>query len=208
MKLSNFFYIGLLLMLLVLFKAEPVMAHKVNIFAWIEQDTVYTESKFSGGRKARGGRVEVFNSTGKKLLEGFTDDKGAFSFKAPVKDQMKIVLTAGSGHRNEWIINKDEFIDEGNENFSDSNSASDLTEKKISEPLRHALPSPCYTEKDLENIFEDVLDKKLHPLIKQVNQYLHEEKGPTLNDILGGIGYIFGLVGVGVYFNYRNKSRS
>jgi hypothetical protein len=30
---------------------------------------------------------------------------------------------------------------------------------------------------------------------------------PAVSDIFGGIGYITGLVGVGVYFNFRKKKK-
>jgi nickel transport protein len=32
-----------------------------------------------------------------------------------------------------------------------------------------------------------------------------EQKGPTMNEIVGGIGYIFGLMGVAIYFSSRKK---
>jgi nickel transport protein len=60
-------------------------AHKVTIFAWAEGDTVYTESKFSGGKKVRNGKVEVFDNAGTLLLAGRTGDDGEFSFRAPKK---------------------------------------------------------------------------------------------------------------------------
>ena len=41
--------------------------HKVNIFAYVEGDTVYTESYFSDGKKVEGGVVEVYDSEGNKL---------------------------------------------------------------------------------------------------------------------------------------------
>jgi len=31
------------------------------------------------------------------------------------------------------------------------------------------------------------------------------DRGPTVSEILGGIGYILGLMGVGAYFHYRRK---
>ena len=72
------------------FQIEPVDAHRVNLFAWVEGDTVYVESKFSSGKKVKAGKIIV------------TDPRG--TFKVPKKTELKIVLRAGTGHRAEWTI--------------------------------------------------------------------------------------------------------
>ncbi|GAI20495.1 unnamed protein product [marine sediment metagenome] len=75
------------LTLLLLMPASVVFAHKVNVFAYAEGDTVYTESYFSDGTKVKGGIVEVYDSQGTKLLAGKTDENGEFNFfhlKSPV----------------------------------------------------------------------------------------------------------------------------
>lgn len=86
-----------------------VFAHKVNVFAYVEGGTIYTESYFPDGRKVEGGAIEVFNSTGKKLEEGVTDKDGIFTFNVPSKEDLKIVLNASLGHRTEYIINASEI---------------------------------------------------------------------------------------------------
>lgn len=88
------------MVLLGLLAASDALAHKVTIFAWVEGDTVHTESKFSGGRRVKDGKVEVFDPAGTRLLEGRTNDNGEFSFKAPQVSDLKVLLTAGMGHQN------------------------------------------------------------------------------------------------------------
>ncbi len=79
-------------------------AHRVNLFAWVEGDTVYVESKFSGGKHVNAGKITVTDPTGTVLISAITDENGKFSFKAPQKTELKIVLEAGTGHRAEWTI--------------------------------------------------------------------------------------------------------
>jgi nickel transport protein len=83
---------------------EMADAHRVNVFAWVEEDTVYVESKFKNGRQVKAGKITVFDSKGSAILTGTTDENGKFSFKAPHKTRLKIVLDAGAGHRAEWTI--------------------------------------------------------------------------------------------------------
>jgi nickel transport protein len=91
-------------LLLLFLGLDHAGAHRVNLFAWVEGDTVYVESKFSGGKKVKAGKIIVTDSQGTELLTGATDENGEFSFKVPKKTDLKIVLIAGAGHRAEWTI--------------------------------------------------------------------------------------------------------
>ena len=83
---------------------ESVEAHGVSVFAWVEDNTVYVESKFSGGKRVNAGKIRVLDPRGTELLSGVTDPNGEFSFEVPKKTDLKIVLEAGTGHRAEWTI--------------------------------------------------------------------------------------------------------
>ena len=91
-----------------------VFAHKVSIFAWVEDDQVHTQSKFFGGKPVSGAAVRVSDPSGKKLLEGVTSAEGLLSFSIPVKDDLTIVVDAGSGHRGEWTVKRGEFDTKAN----------------------------------------------------------------------------------------------
>lgn len=97
------FYLFLIVCLLGI-RAESVDAHRVNLFAWVEGDMVYVESKFSSAKPVKAGKIIVSDSGGTALLSGTTDENGKFSFKIPRKMELKIVLEAGTGHRAEWTI--------------------------------------------------------------------------------------------------------
>jgi nickel transport protein len=83
---------------------DHAAAHRVNLFAWVEGDTVYVESKLSGGQKVNAGKIIVTDPQGIELVKGTTNEKGEFSFKIPKKTDLKIVLLSGKGHRAEWVI--------------------------------------------------------------------------------------------------------
>jgi nickel transport protein len=85
------------------------LAHRVNVFAWVEGDKVFVECKYPDGTKVNEGVIRVLDSAGKELLNGKTNDKGEFSFKVPKIDDLKIVLEAGMGHRAEWPLSKQDL---------------------------------------------------------------------------------------------------
>jgi len=171
----------------------PALAHKVIIFAWVEGDTVFTESKFSGGKKAIHAPVVIFDKDGKKLLEGKTDNKGEFSFKVPKVTDLKIVLNAAMGHKAEWTVPESEIRE-----------ASAILEKKSvvepSGPIAVGL-----SKEEVQKIVENSLDKKLRPILKMISE--SRNTTPALTEIIGGIGYIFGLMGIALYFKNRERKR-
>jgi len=178
-------------------------AHKVIIFAWVEGDTVYTESKFSGGKRVQKGDVMVYDLKGNLLLKGKTSEQGEFSFKIPEKTAMKIVLLAGMGHRAEWTVPLEEIQGIASETSETTTNQSTIT--KEPDKQTHSVSVTNLSPDDIQLAFEKALDKKLKPVMKKLAE--SQEHGPTVKDILGGIGYILGLVGVASYFHYRRKTK-
>ncbi len=86
-----------------------VLAHKVNIFAYVEGKTVYTESYFPDGRPVGGGTIEVMDRHDTRLLTGKTDEKGLFSFPLPKKEDLTIVINASMGHKNSYLLKESEM---------------------------------------------------------------------------------------------------
>ncbi|MBL0716357.1 MAG: hypothetical protein JJV98_21980 [Desulfosarcina sp.] len=193
---------GGLALLLVLMPAAA-RAHKVMVFAWVQGDTVFTESKFSGGRYARDGRIDVYNAAGEKLLEGRTDDQGRFAFKPPRSETLRIVLMAGSGHRNEWTVYAKEFADGPTVAPSPTEPWPETAPPKPMAAAGKPAETVTLSPAALQALIEQSLDKKLAPIQQRLRQF---EPGPSLSDIIGGIGYILGLVGLGAYIHSRRKS--
>ncbi|MBV5307745.1 MAG: carboxypeptidase regulatory-like domain-containing protein [Desulfobulbaceae bacterium] len=85
------------------------LAHKVNLFAYVEGETVFTESYFPDGKFVEDGVVEVFDKNNTKLLEGKTDAKGLFHFQLPRKEDLTIVINASMGHKNSFLLKASEM---------------------------------------------------------------------------------------------------
>jgi nickel transport protein len=93
----------------VLLSAGAAVAHRVNVFAWVEGDKVFVECKYPDGTRVKEGVIRVLDSAGTELLNGRTTARGEFSFKVPKIDDLKIVLEAGMGHRAEWLLSKQDL---------------------------------------------------------------------------------------------------
>jgi nickel transport protein len=95
--------------LLSAFLAVPAYAHKVNIFAYVEEGKIFTESYFPDGKPVEDGTIEVLDSQGQKLAEFKTDKEGKCSFPIPKKDDLTIAIIASMGHRNTFLLKKSEL---------------------------------------------------------------------------------------------------
>jgi len=200
---------ALFLLCIVFVAVDSALAHRVNVFAWTEGDTVHVESKFAGGKKVKAGKIVVKDPQGNELLRGITDDQGEFSFKVPKRTDLKIVLIAGQGHQAEWTIRATEMEELPSETASGTVAEEAMqTERKKGVPKTSsdtmtAVPDNAIKPKELEAIIETVLDRKLKPITRMLADIRHE--GPTVRDIFAGIGYILGLVGIAVYVQSRKK---
>ena len=176
-------------------------AHKINVFAWVDEDTVFVESKFSGGKRVKEGTITVSDLEGNQLLSGKTNDQGEFSFQIPKKTTLKIVLIAGMGHQGEWTIPVEEI--ETVSVIETRKLVQKETAENEPESIIRSIPDPVPCSDEIQLALEKALDKKLKPVMKMLAEC--REQGPTANDIFGGIGYIFGLAGIAAYFHYRRK---
>ncbi|MCG8641250.1 MAG: hypothetical protein MI862_16070 [Desulfobacterales bacterium] len=186
------------------------LAHKFIVTAWAEEGSVFLEAGFSNGDMAHGADIIVFDDADNRLLTAKTDDQGTASFKIPKKTELKIIVNAGMGHQDEATVSLDEI----EEAFAvDAAPAAETatagTETVSSKPQAAAYAQPAaiagVSAEEIQRIVDKSLDKKLKPLMRKLSE--KNDSSPSFNDIIGGIGYILGLVGLGTYFNYRRKKQ-
>ena len=198
--------------LIVLAAAPVARAHKVTVFAWVDGDTVHTQSKFSGGRRAQQATIEVYDAGDNRLLAGKTDDNGEFSFKIPKASALKVVLIAGMGHQNAWQLSEAE-IRRGLTVAGSAPAAPPAPAAGAPAPAVAILPAapqpdaasaghPGLSAEAVQRIVEQTLDRKLQPIVSLLAETRQE--GPSLQDVLGGLGYILGLVGLGAFIHARH----
>jgi len=197
---SKPYLILIFIFLIIIIMDVSVFAHKVNIFAYVEGDKIYTESYFNDGKMCVDSKIEVFDNQGNKLLESLTDKEGMFSFEIPSEDvidgDLKIILTASMGHRAEYSISADEI-----------RGSAGLIKEELEEPVSLISPETSLVDlKEIQSIIEDTLDEKLKPIMREMREIKKSQEdkiSPT--EIIGGIGYIIGIFGIVAYFLSRKR---
>jgi nickel transport protein len=185
-------------------------AHKANVFAYVEGDRLIVEGYFSASVKAQDCPVEVLDERGRKIHEGKTDHKGIYSFKLtelpPYSGGLRIVLGAGMGHKAEYSLSASDLP--GSVSPGVPSPALQPATKTEAQPVADVASSASDTD---EAVLGAVLDKKLDPIIRMLGKHerlLLEQKhgGPSMTEVIGGIGWIMGLVGIAFYFWGRGRS--
>ncbi len=206
-RISKVIAFFLLTVLYLTMTAPWALAHKVLLTAYLEGDTIFVEGGFSDGTPCKNAKVEVFDPSGKKLLEGKTNEDGEFSFKPPQKTDLKLVLNAGMGHRGEYTVPADELqgVVVGNQATKTEAMPAPTAETRKPQGVSEAVAR--IDPKEIESIVDRVIQKRLRPLTQLVAKS-QRKTGFSPTEIFGGIGYILGLMGIAMYFRYRKGSKS
>ncbi|MDR2573457.1 MAG: cobalamin biosynthesis protein CbiL [Desulfovibrio sp.] len=188
---------------LLLLSAAPLLAHRVNIHAWVEGRDVQVRCAFSRASPAKNGRVTVYDaSNGQELLNGLTDGEGAFRFPVPdeaLKNGLRIRINAGEGHENQWLMEAGEFAAAVGAPDSSPGMPGEMPgqEQKAQDADTAEMNARPYNE-DLRRIVSETLDAGLAPLRRDLAALTNPEPGPR--EIVGGLGWLVGLAGIILYF--------
>lgn len=168
--------------------SSAAFAHKLNMFAYVENDRVFVEGYFSDGIKPKNSDVTVVAREGTILLEGKTDDQGAFSFTAPGQAPLRIVLNAGMGHQTEYTI---AAVDLGGAVPAPGGSPESVS-PGTSGTAGTAAPATRISAPEVEQTVRRAVAEAVKPLALEINALKNKTR---LSDIIGGIGLIIGLLG-------------
>lgn len=172
-------------------------AHKVNLFAYVDGNSVVTDSGYTRSKRVHDGTIEVYDvATGDMLLSGKTDANGKFDFKIPDaaragKMNLQILLKAGTGHQAEWTV---EYAEYGAAKGPFAPDGPGHGHKAVATPQGSANSAEV----------EAIVRRELAP-VKQMLADMNQS-GPGVTEIVGGIGYIIGLFGLAAYMKSRRPS--
>jgi nickel transport protein len=196
---APFLSVALVCLSLVLsFHISPAYAHKVNMFAYVEGNKVMMEGYFSDGNKPMNCDVTVTDSNGKMLLKGLTDKEGKFSFNIPEITDLHVVLNAGMGHRAQYVISRAELMGAQPNAGGDQASSASKPEETAAN-AKETTDTSAPTNLDEAMVRKAVTDA-IVPLMRTVDQM---RESANFSNIVGGIGFIFGIVGVFFYIKAR-----
>lgn len=167
-----------------LFCHNLAYAHRINVFAWVEGKTINIESKFSGGKVVKSGKVTVADPVGNHVFSGITDDQGKTSFNIQEAIDYYITVSTGEGHKGTWKVLAYEI--------SGPQLESNQSISHVHEPTEAGnISNNCISEQQVERLLDEKL-KSIHGQLKAIRQ----NNDNKIKDIISGMGFIFGIFGI------------
>jgi nickel transport protein len=198
-----------------------------------EGDRITGRAYFAGGHPARGARIRVLTADGERLTTLTPDSDGAFGYQAKAARDLRIVAESADGHRAEWRIAASELA--GAFGTSDSigragaqsgggaggrvgdqaggwaeNPPEGRAGGQIFKAGRPALDAGrCAKPEQLDPAVVAAIEKAVARQVRPLREALAQSQARAqLQDVLGGIGYILGVAGLGIWWTVRQKRRA
>ena len=191
--------------------ARPAQAHRVNVFAYVEGDTVHVECSYSRSSRVRSGDIEVKKRRhGQDLPDRENRRYGQFRFpragRSPGREGRPVHPVAG--RRGPW-----ERLDRQGRRIpcgcaGPGRSFRPIPRRRAGRPggdhcgaRRRPGPPAALDPAALQALVEAAVEKKIAPLRNLL--LADKEKGPGLTEIAGGVGYLVGIAGLLAYARSR-----
>lgn len=178
---------------------KTASAHKMFVFATVQGDRIEGEVYYQGGDPAPDAKIVVSGPDGTMLDQAVADQQGRFRLEPRWKLDYRIVADDGFGHRAEYTIPEDE-LPSGLPAFG--------AESSVDTPANESSATPAADSSTALHEPPSDLVSEIAALSQQISALRRDlERSQArlrTQDVLGGIGYILGLMGLGSYL-LRNK---
>jgi len=193
-----------LLVLALFLPASQALAHKVIASVFASGDQVEGEIGFSNGDMAANTLVEVFDAEGNKLGEATTDESGFFTYKPEKAVPLVFKANLGAGHVAEVSMSVEELPEVAG--AAAAAPALEAAGSAAASGSEEAAGAPAVDVSALlaeqHRMITEAVQKQIIPLRRDIDAYKEKH---DMQSIIGGIGYIFGLFGLGFYVAARRK---
>lgn len=172
-------------------------AHRLNVFATADGAQIHGSTYFSDDKPARDVLVHVLGPDNQKLGETRTNDRGKFDYTAQHACDHTFVVETIDGHRGTFTVKAAE-LPETLPKLGNAAATSPPAKAEAATPpsgTSAAAPGTGTPANDaaMRALVEEAVSRELEPLREQLDAYQHSIR---VHDILGGIGYIVGVMGV------------
>jgi nickel transport protein len=182
---------------------STVFAHGMDVFASVEGKIINGKANYHDGTPVRDCDVIAYDTSNKELGRTKTDGEGKFALEAGFRCDYRLLVDAGDGHGGEYLIPA-KALPSDLPPRGVSDVSADTAHSHIESDSQHLHEPQAETVTTDTKLDEKKLLSAIHAdidlLEEQLNEYEHRIR---FRDILGGIGFIVGIVGAAYGCYYR-----
>jgi nickel transport protein len=193
-------------LLLILSNPSAIFAHSMDVFATVEGQTIKGKAQYHDGTPAKNCEVRAFDPWGEEIVQTKTDAEGKFTLTARFRCDYRLLVDAGDGHGGDYTISA-ALLPADLPSRAHPHSSQPAHSDDESNP-QHSPEQPAdaaTADAKLHNIMLTQIHADIDALQEQLNNYEHRLR---FRDILGGIGFIIGIVGVAYGYYCRGLMRN
>jgi len=173
----------------------------MDVFAAVEGKTIHGKANFHDGTPVRNAVVKAFDPSGEEIGRTKTDDEGIFILEARFRCDHRLLVDAGDGHGGQYTIPAKALPADlpPHEPVVSSTDSTHSDDKSDSQQSREQQADAAADSKLDKNLLAEI-HADVDALQDQLNEYEHRIR---FRDILGGIGFIVGIVGAAYGYYHR-----
>ena len=183
---------------------QPGKAHEVLMYASAAGKTIKGSVYFSGGAEVQNATIRVLGPDGEQLGETTTNREGDFTFEAEVRADHVFVATTPGGHRATYTVEASELPSslplpersQGPGGENDGGAGANQKQQEEGRRSRADSGTVRLTREEVRSIVEEAVARQVGPLRRELQKY---RNAVHFTDVLGGIGYILGVMGIILY---------
>jgi nickel transport protein len=178
---------------------RPAAAHKMYVFATVRGEMIEGEVYYQGGDAAPDTQVAVIGPDGQTLDETVTDQEGRFRFEPRLRIDYRLAADAGFGHRAEYTVPAAE-LPPGLPPYVAGEPAAAPAATRGDRPAEP--PRAPDSTRDGSPAEIEALTQQVVALRRDLDRWRAQLR---MQDVLGGIGYILGLMGLASYLLRKKR---
>lgn len=183
---------------------DPAEAHRLKVFATVEDGAVAGYAFFVGGGRPADVVYVVRDAAGRERHRGRTDKAGNFRWTPETAADLVVAVDSGDGHAAEARLDANLFAA-----AIAATSAPPTASTPPAAPAG-AAPAPAAGRLDpadldrrIEAAVDRAVERRTRPLLEAYSQ---AEARVRFNDVMGGIGMIVGLIGAALWGASRRRA--
>ncbi len=190
------------------------LAHRMDLYVYVDGAVIYGETRYVPSGAPNAGHVRLRTPDGALLAEFPLESDGSFQYQTPVRGDLNIQVDTPDAHRATFVLSEAE-LPEALPRWDDDAKAvdtvegigiSDVAASDQSGTLEASLPE--HASQDLLSTLEQSIDRAVMRQSAVLrNEIARIEHRIRFRDILGGIGYIAGIVGLLAYLKFKPASQ-
>ncbi len=191
---------------------QGAQAHRVNLFAWFDGENIVGRAYYLNGRPAMEAVLKVKKEDSTESFHLKTDKEGRFSFTPKGPGNYELVLQAGQGHMAKAVVKIKPVTasrsSKGNGSAQGNADAKAAFYKEKEKPPKEdsvikGVPGSIKKCQDMEKTLDRLLRRQLEPIRRELEALAVSQSKVTLRDVISGLGYILGIVGIWAYLLSR-----